>query len=76
MERRGVPTVTLAHDVFERAAHAQAKVMGAPDLPIAVVSQLIYNRGTDEEVKKAADALYPLVVKSLTSGVAKPLPQR
>ena len=76
MERRGVPTVTLAHDVFERAAHAQAKVMGLSDLPIAVVSQLVYNRGTEDEVKKAADALYPLVVKGLTSGVARPVPQK
>jgi len=67
MERRGVPTVTLAHDRFATAARAQAKVMGLPDLPIVVVSQDIYNHGTWEQVKQAADELYPAVVKGLTT---------
>jgi hypothetical protein len=35
-ERRGLPTVTIAHDNFEAAARAHARGLGLPDLPLAV----------------------------------------
>ncbi len=67
MERRGVPTVSLVHRRFESAAKAGAKAGAIAELPMAVVDQEVYNRGTPEEVQKAADDLYPYVVRSLTT---------
>ena len=37
LETRGVPATVVAHDTFEKAARTQAKTMGLPDLPIAVM---------------------------------------
>lgn len=37
LERRGVPAVVVAHDSFAYAAQTQARVMGLPDLPVAVM---------------------------------------
>ena len=67
MERRGIPTISLAHQRFASPAHAQAKAMGMPKLPIAVVSQEICSQGTPEEVQAAADELLPLVLRGLTA---------
>lgn len=36
LERRGVPVVAVAHDLFEAAARMQAKVAGFPDIPVVV----------------------------------------
>ena len=35
-ERQGIPAVALAHDLFEVAAHAQAKIAGFEDIPVVV----------------------------------------
>ena len=40
--------------------------MQMPDLPMVIVPQQVYAEGSDEEVRRVADDLYPLVVKSLT----------
>lgn len=75
MEVRGVPTVTLAHDRFESAARAQAKMMSLPDLPIVVVPQNVYYDTRTERVKQSADGLYDSVVKGLTSAVKARAPR-
>ena len=67
IEHNGVPTVTLVHDRFHTAAKAQAKAHGLPDLPMVVMDQRTYWHGTDEELQKAADALYPQVIERLTT---------
>ena len=36
LERRGRPTVTVAHDNFAAAARTHARSLGLPDLPLAV----------------------------------------
>ncbi len=36
MELTGKPTITLSHDVFERAAKAQAKALGIANLPLII----------------------------------------
>jgi hypothetical protein len=36
LERRGRPTVTVAHDNFARAARTQARGLRLPDLPLAI----------------------------------------
>ncbi len=74
MERQGIPTVSLVHDRFDSAATAQARAMGLPDLPRAVVPQVVDNRGTPEQVKEWVEKLYPYVVQSLTQ--AKPVQEQ
>lgn len=34
LEKRGRPTVLIADDPFVRAGRAQARMLGAPDLPV------------------------------------------
>lgn len=36
LERRGRPTVTVAHDNFAAAARTQARGLRLPDLPLAI----------------------------------------
>jgi hypothetical protein len=36
MERRGVPTLTITHEAFLRAARMHARMTGIPDLPLLV----------------------------------------
>jgi hypothetical protein len=39
LEKEGVPTVVVVHDVFAEAARKQAKAGGIPDLRLVVYSQ-------------------------------------
>jgi hypothetical protein len=34
LERRGIPSVVIVHDLFESAARAQLAASGIPDLPV------------------------------------------
>jgi hypothetical protein len=36
IELSGKPSVTLSHDVFERAARAQARALGLPNLKLII----------------------------------------
>lgn len=36
LELQGIPTITIAHDTFERAARSHATALGLPDLPLLV----------------------------------------
>ena len=52
----GHPTLVFVHDVFERAAHAQAKALGMPDLRIYVYPQNRSGEPDEVEAAKAARA--------------------
>ena len=39
LERKGIPSVVLVHDRFERAAKSQAKIMGLPSTKIIVIPE-------------------------------------
>ncbi len=62
--------MVFVHDVFERAARAQARMLGVPDLKIYVFPQ--YKPGTPEEVEaaKAAKAVaeFPSLLEHLVRG--------
>ena len=60
LSRAGHPTVVFVHDFFERAARAQARALGMPDLKIYVYPQ--FKPGDSEEVEaaKAAKAVAEL----------------
>ena len=52
----GHPTLVYVHDVFERAAHAQAAALGMPDLRIYVFPQHRPGGPDEIEIEKAARA--------------------
>jgi hypothetical protein len=67
-EKRGIPTVSLVTDVTLHHARAAAIKLGLPDLHIVTVSHNIHvfaPVATPEECKRAADALYPDMVRAL-----------
>ena len=66
LERRGVPGVFVASDVFVGAAAAQAAALGFPAARV-FVAHPIQDR-TDEEMVALADAALDQVVTLLTSG--------
>ena len=66
LERRGVPSVTVIHDLFESAGRAQARALGLADLQFAVVGRTNAWE-TPEEVLAKADALFPTIVAELTT---------
>ena len=55
LERAGVPAIVISHNVFEKAAKAQATALGVADLRILVYSQ---PKGEEEEVEGAKSAQY------------------
>ncbi len=66
MEKRGVPTVTIAHDTFLKAAHLHARVLGLEE--IAIVVEPAPDSGVvGEDVGSVADATFGEVVAALTN---------
>lgn len=51
LTRAGHPTIVFVHDFFERAARAQAKALGLPELKIYVYPQ---HKVGDPETAEAA----------------------
>ena len=37
LEKKGIPTVTICTDAFEALAREEAKNLGMPDLPLAII---------------------------------------
>ena len=66
LERRGVPGVFVASDVFVDAAAAQSAALGFPAARV-FVAHPIQDR-TDEEMVALAEAALDQVVTLLTSG--------
>ncbi len=56
LKSAGHPALVLVHDVFERAAQAQAKALGMPDLRIYVFPQQRPGEPDEVEAAKAARA--------------------
>lgn len=71
LERRGIPTVTVTHDLFEAPARAQARALGLPDLKLAVIGRTNAWE-TPEEILKKADDLFSTVVSQLTEASKEP----
>jgi hypothetical protein len=64
LEKRGIHTVTIAWDTFERAARMAARVQKVPDMLLAVIP---HRKGTDtpEDQRAKARAIAPEVVRLL-----------
>lgn len=74
LERRGIPTVVVAHHTFAFAAATQAKTMGLPDLPLAVMPRPEPTWTADDIARVVAD-LTTQVVPALTTAPAVPAPR-
>jgi hypothetical protein len=67
LEKKGVHTVTVVWDNFEKAARTAARVMGVPNLQLAVVPRLAVGEGPAEQRTKAEVALPEIVGRLLAS---------
>ena len=65
LEKRGVHTVTIAWDTFEKAARIAAKVQGVPDIELTIIPHRIGGQTSDDQRKKAEDAVSDIVAKLL-----------
>jgi hypothetical protein len=63
LERRGIHTVTIVWDNFERAARTQARLQGMPDLELVVVRHREGGETTEDQRRKAEGALSAVVAK-------------
>lgn len=72
LEQAGKPTVTIAYDVFESAARAQASALGYPDLPLLVVPAPTGGNQTANP-REEARQVWDLVVSGLTVASKPPI---
>jgi hypothetical protein len=65
LEKEGIPTAVVVHDVFAEAARKQAKASGIPDLRLLVYSQPLPGETQDQaraSAREVAEALRGFVV--------------
>jgi hypothetical protein len=65
VEKKGIPTVTIATTAFEELARSTMKEQGVSDMALVVVEHPIagYNL---EGIRKKADAAFPDILKAAT----------
>jgi len=64
LQKRGIHTVTIVWDSFEKAAQVAARVQGVPGLALAVVPRRMPGQ-TDDDQRAKADAALPGIVRQL-----------
>jgi hypothetical protein len=69
-ERRGIPAVFVASDVFRAAASSQSQALGMPDVARVFVPHPIQD-ATDAEMQAKAEAVVDEILAALESGAAK-----
>ncbi|HEU4341115.1 MAG TPA: hypothetical protein VFU31_06045 [Candidatus Binatia bacterium] len=60
LEKEGIPTAVVVHDVFAEAARKQAKAGGIPDLRLLIYSQPLPGETQDQaraSARQVAEAL-------------------
>ena len=66
LEKRGIHTVTVVWDTFEKAARVAARVQGVPDLSLAVIPRRAEGETAEDQMAKA-DAALPDIVRRLVT---------
>lgn len=61
LEKKGVRTVTIVWDTFEKAARSAAKIQGAPDIRFAVIPARQGGDTADDQREKARSASEAIV---------------
>jgi hypothetical protein len=69
IEKRGIPTITIVHDTFARAAELHARVLGLKDIPV-VIEPAPDSGVVGEHVEAFADETLEQVVSALVSNAA------
>ena len=64
LEKKGIHTVTIAWDTFEKAAQIAARVQGLPDIKLVITP---YRKGSDtlEDQRAKARAAVPEIARLL-----------
>ena len=70
LETRGIPTVTICTDAFTDLAREEAKNLGLPDLPLAIIRHPIGGEAPNVIHERAADALAQVIAGLTGNGSA------
>ena len=64
LEKRGIHTVTIVWDNFEKAARMQARLQRVPDLELVVIP---HRKGgeTDADQRRKAETALPAIISKL-----------
>ena len=65
MEKRGIPTVTIATTPFEELAKTTMQQQGVSDMALVVVEHPIAGHNL-EGIRKKADGAFPEILKAAT----------
>ncbi len=65
MEKKGIPTVTIATTAFEELATSAMKEQGVSDMALVVVEHPIAGHNL-EGIREKADAAFPDILKAAT----------
>lgn len=71
IEKRGIPTVTIAHATFAPAAELHARVLGLVELPV-IVEPLPESGVVSHDVQGVADDTFSEVLAALISPSSEP----
>ena len=63
LEKRGIHTVTVVWDNFEKAARMQAKLQAVPDLALVVIPHRKGGETADDQRRKAEAAFGEMLTK-------------
>lgn len=64
LEKKGIHTVTIVWDTFEKAARTAARVQGVPDLKLVVIPHRTGGQTAGDQRAKA-DAVVPRIAELL-----------
>lgn len=65
MEKKGIPTVTIATTAYEELAHTTMQEQGVTEMPLVVVAHPIAGHNL-EGIQKKADEAFPDIFKAAT----------
>ena len=69
LEKQGIPTVTICTEAFVELARTEAKNLGLPDLPLAIVQHPMGGLSTEQVLQRSHEA-WDQVIAALTREVA------
>jgi hypothetical protein len=67
--KRGVPTVAISWEIFERAARSMATLQGVPELSLAIIQKLEVGQGPSDQHAKGR-ACADVILERLVPGTA------
>ena len=67
LEKRGIHTVTIVWDTFEKAARTQARVQGVPNIELAVIPHGTGGQTADDHRAKAEATVADIVSRLMKS---------